>query len=97
MNGFGIDKFLKLTEKRGKEREEHGNRKAVLVKEVFMPMSAVFRVRDLGVNPHDRREQLSDSEDHQSGDELGIQSSAGGRVDFALHVINQRLAMVKAS
>ena len=56
LNGLRVDKFLKLFEERGEKRVEHRNGKKVLVEEVFMPMSAVFGVRDLGVNSHYRGE-----------------------------------------
>ena len=56
LNRFGVDKFLHLFEQRRKERVKHWDGKEVLVEKGLMPMSAVLRVGELGVNSHDRRE-----------------------------------------
>ena len=71
--------MIELLAKGSVEREKKGHREEVTVEEVFVPLGAISCVGHLGVETHDCREQLGESENDKTGDEGSIDfRSAGG-------------------
>lgn len=84
-DGRGGDEAVEFGEEGGEEGEEEREGEEVAVEEVFVPVGAVGGVGKLGVESHDCREQLRESEDHEPGDERGVDArGAAGGCRFAL-------------
>lgn len=62
----------------GKEGEEEGDGKEVAVEKVFVPVGAIFRVRQLGVETHDGGEDLREGQDGKAGEEGWICAAGRG-------------------
>ena len=68
------EEFSELGEERREQGQEEGDGEEVAVEEVFVPVRAVGRVCDLGVEAHDCGQELRDEEDGEAEEE--------GRVSF---------------
>ncbi len=55
------------------------------VEKVLVPVRAVFGVGELGVETHERGEQLGNKEDGETDQELRVESTSGVRIRLALH------------
>lgn len=58
MDGLGGEEVAELSEDGGKEGDEEGEGEKVAVEEIFVPVAAVGGVGELGVETHDRGEDL---------------------------------------
>lgn len=83
---------MKVGAQGGEQGEEEGDGKEVAVKKVFVPVGAIFRVRQLGVETHDGGEDLREDQDGKAGEEGWICAAGrgagggGGSVGFALQL-----------
>lgn len=71
------------------EREEERDGKEVAVEQIFVPVGAVCRVRQLGVETHDGGEELGEGQDGEAREERRICAAgrgAAGGGGFALRV-----------